>query len=195
MEVLCKCCESDLDLPNSVFRKRRNETAERAFPCSGRGRGRRADSYPLLVRLYAAAETVVFDCLFFTYATTLSNWCEVDRRGRNPCCWEINVIVSKLSAKLRGLPDFSMGITEAVFQEFGKCPVVKMFKTILVSWKITVQFSSGFVGYGATKAMIPLLTSLEKSVCVFVRLATCVSMSSPVCAMIGLNEKWAGLRS
>ncbi|GFT92017.1 putative nuclease HARBI1 [Trichonephila clavipes] len=28
-----------------------------------------------------------------TYSTNRSNWCEVDRRGRNPCCWEIRILL------------------------------------------------------------------------------------------------------
>ncbi|GFT71484.1 hypothetical protein TNCV_2478771 [Trichonephila clavipes] len=28
-----------------------------------------------------------------TYSTNRSNWCEVDRRGPNPCCWEIRILL------------------------------------------------------------------------------------------------------
>ncbi|GFV78346.1 general transcription factor II-I repeat domain-containing protein 2A [Trichonephila clavipes] len=49
------------------------------------------------------------------------------------------VVGELLSAKSFGLPGFSMGMTEAVFQELGKWPVVKIFEIMFGSWKIIAK--------------------------------------------------------
>ncbi|GFV22294.1 hypothetical protein TNCV_3923541 [Trichonephila clavipes] len=80
------------------------------------------------------------------YATTHRSWCDVESSARKPCCWgmrmslvlrckqrlfriifsasllriESNEMGLKLSGKVGSLPDFKIGITEAVFQACGK---------------------------------------------------------------------------